>query len=159
MLSLFTKINFYFLIQVLLLLYILFIILLYVYVEREADQFEIGTNATMWSWGSPVATKVRSHLWNTENPEEKLIELKTSHIIFPHLSDALHDFRHLYKFKKVKNAHGGVILLLKLQAKVCNFTESNTHPWMFFTFFKSFKWYQITQSISRGHTKSSVIPC
>ena len=47
MLSLFTKINFYFLIQVRLLLYILFIILLYVYVDREADQFEIGTNATM----------------------------------------------------------------------------------------------------------------
>ena len=68
MLSLFTKINFYFLIQVRLLLYILFIILLYVYVDREADQFEIGTNATMWTWGSPVATKVRSHLWNTENP-------------------------------------------------------------------------------------------
>ena len=29
---------------------------------------------------------------------------------------------YLYNLKKVKNTHGGVILLVKLQAEVCNFT-------------------------------------
>ena len=38
--------------------------------------------------------------------------------------------------------------LLKLQAKACNFTKSNTPPWVFFTFLKLYKWYQIVQSIS-----------
>ena len=30
----------------------------------------------------------------------------------------------------------------------CNFTKRNTPPWVFFTFFKLYKWYQISQSIS-----------
>ena len=29
---------------------------------------------------------------------------------------------HFYKVKNVKNTHGGVALLVKLQAKACNFT-------------------------------------
>ena len=29
----------------------------------------------------------------------------------------------------------------------CNFTESNSPPWVFFTFFKLYKWHQIAQSI------------
>ena len=37
---------------------------------------------------------------------------------------------HLYNLKNVKNAHGGVLLLLKLQV-----TKSNTPPWAFLTFF------------------------
>ena len=41
---------------------------------------------------------------------------------------------HLYNLKNVKNAHGGVLLLVKLQAKVaCNFTKCNTPPCVFFT--------------------------
>ena len=44
---------------------------------------------------------------------------------------------HLCNLKNVKNTHGGVLLLAaKLQAKACNFTKSNTPPWVFFTFFK-----------------------
>ena len=35
---------------------------------------------------------------------------------------------HLYSFKNVKNTHGGVLILVKLQAPVCNFTKSNTPP-------------------------------
>ena len=34
------------------------------------------------------------------------------------------------------------------EAKACNFTKSNTPPWVFFTFFKLYKWYQIAQSAS-----------
>ena len=33
-------------------------------------------------------------------------------------------------------------------AKFCNYTKSNTPPWVFFTFFKLQKLYQIAQSIT-----------
>ena len=46
---------------------------------------------------------------------------------------------HLYNLKNVKNTHGRVLLSVKLQASVCNFTKTNTHPWKFFTFFKLYK--------------------
>ena len=55
---------------------------------------------------------------------------------------------HLYNFKKVKNTHREVLLLVMLQAKVCNFTKSNTPPWVFFTFFELYNWYQIAQRIT-----------
>ena len=32
--------------------------------------------------------------------------------------------------------------------KACNFTKSNTRAWMFFTFFKLYKWYQIAQKMT-----------
>ena len=41
---------------------------------------------------------------------------------------------HLYNLKNVKNTHGGVLLLVKLQAEAYNFTKSNTPSWVFFTF-------------------------
>ena len=47
---------------------------------------------------------------------------------------------HLYNLKNMENIHGGVLLLVKLQAS-CNFTKGNTPPWIFFTFFKLYKWY------------------
>ena len=49
---------------------------------------------------------------------------------------------HLYNLKNVKNTYGGVLLLLKLQAK------SNIPPWVFSTFFKLYKWYKIAQNVS-----------
>ena len=48
---------------------------------------------------------------------------------------------HLYNLKNVKNTHGGVL-------KACNFTKSNTPPWVFFTFFGLYSWYQIPQNIT-----------
>ena len=36
----------------------------------------------------------------------------------------------------------------RLQAK--DFTKSNTPPWVFFTFFKLHKWYQIAQRITNN---------
>ena len=51
----------------------------------------------------------------------------------------------LYNLKNVKNTHGGVLILVKLQASACNFTKINTPPWVFFTFLKLYKWYQIAQ--------------
>ena len=53
---------------------------------------------------------------------------------------------HLYNFKNVKNTHGGVILSVTLEASVCNFNKSVIPPWVFFTFFKLYKWYWIAQS-------------
>ena len=32
--------------------------------------------------------------------------------------------------------------------KICNFTKSNIRPWVFFTLFKLYKWYQIEQRIT-----------
>ena len=46
--------------------------------------------------------------------------------------DALRDlvWYHLQKLKNVENTHGGVLVL------ACNFTKTNTPPWVFLTFFK-----------------------
>ena len=54
----------------------------------------------------------------------------------------------LHNLKNVKSTHGGVILLVKLQAEASNFAKRNTPPSVFFTFFKLCKWYQIAQSIT-----------
>ena len=51
---------------------------------------------------------------------------------------------HKYNLKIVKDTHGGVLLLVKLQAKI----KSNTPSCVFFTFLKLYKWYQIAQNIS-----------
>ena len=48
-------------------------------------------------------------------------------------------------YTNVKNTRGGVLILVKLQALACNFTKINTPPWLFFTFFTLYKWYQIAQ--------------
>ena len=55
---------------------------------------------------------------------------------------------HLYNLKNVKNTFGLLLILVKLQASACNITKINTPPWMFFTFFKLYKWYQIAQHIT-----------
>ena len=47
------------------------------------------------------------------------------------MQDTLRD---LVQFKKRKNTRGGVLLLLKLQAKVFNFTKSNNPPCVFHVF-------------------------
>ena len=41
---------------------------------------------------------------------------------------------HLKKKKKVKNTHGRVLLLVKLQAEACILTKSNSPPWVFSCF-------------------------
>ena len=54
----------------------------------------------------------------------------------------------MYNLKNVKNTHGGVLILVNLQAEACNFTKINTSPWVIFTFLKLYKWYQIAQHIT-----------
>ena len=41
-----------------------------------------------------------------------------------------------------------MLLLVKLQALACNFTKNMSLPWLFFMFFKLYKWYQIAQNIT-----------
>ena len=62
---------------------------------------------------------------------------------------------HLYKWKNVKNTHGGMLLFIKLQTSAYNFTKSNTPPWVFFTFFKLYKCYEIAQT---SHTTINPSP-
>ena len=45
---------------------------------------------------------------------------------------------HWNNLKNVKDTRGGVLIL-------------DTPPWMFFTFFKMCKWYQVAQRITNGH--------
>ena len=47
---------------------------------------------------------------------------------------------HLHNLKNVKNTHGGVSILVELQA--------DTLSWVSFTFLKLYKWYQIEQRIT-----------
>ena len=55
--------------------------------------------------------------------------------------DALRDLIPFVQFKKhERNPRRSL-------AKACNFTISNTASWMFFTFFKLYKWYQIMLSV------------
>ena len=52
--------------------------------------------------------------------------------------DALRDLVAFVQFKK-RQKHPC------LQLKACNFTKITTPPWVFFMFFKLYKWYQISQ--------------
>ena len=64
-------------------------------------------------------------------------------------------WNHFYYLKNVKNTCGGELLLVKLKAKSCNSIKSKTPPYVFFTYFKVYKWYQISQSVScEGLTNS-----
>ena len=52
---------------------------------------------------------------------------------------------------KAFNQHGIAENQLKCNfenGNQCNFTKINTPPWVFFMFFKLYKWYQIAQRIT-----------
>ena len=59
---------------------------------------------------------------------------------------------HLYNLKNVENTHAGVLILVKLQVEACNFTllKLPLLHWVFFMFFKLYKWYQIAQRITNS---------
>ena len=64
------------------------------------------------------------------------------------LCDVLRYLVPFVQLKNMKNTHWGVLLSVKLQSETYKFTEINTPLWVFFTFFKLYKWYQeIAQSI------------
>ena len=49
----------------------------------------------------------------------------------------------------MKSTHGGMLLLVKLQTETSSFTKGNTSPYVFFTFLKLCKWYQIAHLFHR----------
>ena len=67
---------------------------------------------------------------------------------YSNICGVLRDLVPFVQLKNVKNTHRGALILVKLQASACNFNKSNTPPWVFFTFFKLCKWYQIAQRIT-----------
>ena len=62
--------------------------------------------------------------------------------------DALRNLVPFAQFKKPEKHQCRRLLLVKLQAKACNFTNNNTLPWVLCTFFKLHKWYQIAERIT-----------
>ena len=52
--------------------------------------------------------------------------------------------------KNVINTHGGMLLLVNLQASACNFTKSNTPLWVFCNYFTLYWLHQIAQSITNN---------
>ena len=78
-------------------------------------------------------------------------------IAFPRVYEMFSSIRYyLYNLKNVNNTHGGVLLLIMVQAfsAACNFTKCNTPLWVFFTSFKLYKWYQIAQRSTYNFTVS-----
>ena len=61
--------------------------------------------------------------------------LRGLHNIFSRIKNVMRCaiWYYLYNLKNLKNTHGGVLIKI------------NTPPWVFFTFFKLHKWYQIAQ--------------
>ena len=57
---------------------------------------------------------------------------------------------HLFNLKNVKNTHGGVLFLVKLNASACNFTICNTPPWVLLRFLNCTKG---TKSRKTSHMK------
>ena len=62
---------------------------------------------------------------------------------------------HLFNLKKLKNTHGGVLILVQLQAEACNFTKINTPPWVFSRFLNCTK---STKSRNASHFMLQEIP-
>ena len=60
--------------------------------------------------------------------------------------DVLRDLVPFIQFKKREKHPWRIVTFSKALAR--NFTKSNTLPWVFFTFLKLYKWYQITQRIT-----------
>ena len=54
---------------------------------------------------------------------------------------------HLYNLKNVKKHPWRSVAF----SKVAVFTKSNIPPWVFFSFFKLYKWYQIAQHIFNSY--------
>ena len=70
---------------------------------------------------------------------------------------------YLYNSKNVKNTQGGVLVSVKLHSIACNFTKSNTTPWLFLRFLnstngtKSRKTHHIWQNLFRGNSKDNTM--
>ena len=89
------------------------------------------------------------HAWQFNNEEKSQPKVNNEHSKITSMKKSLMSllliYVVLYNLKNVKNAHGGVLILVNLQAAACNFTKINIPPRVFFTLFKLYKCYQIAQ--------------
>ena len=69
--------------------------------------------------------------------------------------DALRELLPSVQFKK-REKHPWRSVTFSKVAGFSYFTKSNTRPWMFFTFFKLYKWYQIAQRMAILHKWFSI---
>ena len=92
-----------------------------------------------WSHNTEVSsTKQIKHLSDLQIVPKNTLSIEYCSM---KICDILHDWcHHLRNSKNVKNTDGGMSLLVKLQG--------NIPPWVFFTFLKLYKWYQIAQCIT-----------
>ena len=61
---------------------------------------------------------------------------------------ALRDLVPFVQFEKHEKHPWMNVTFSKVAGSACNFAKRNTPPWMFFIFFKLYKWYQIAQRIT-----------
>ena len=62
---------------------------------------------------------------------------------------------HLYNLKNEKKQPWRSVNFSKVTGSACNFTKIKTPPWVFFSFFKLHKWYQIAQSTTFRSARKS----
>ena len=107
--------------------------------KREAELFYTQLLLVQWSVGP-----------QQEFLPGLLIALKKPQFFYMHMWDTLRDLVPFVQFKKPeKYSWRGVTFSEACNfTSACDFTKSNTPPWVFFTFFKWYKWYQIVQSIT-----------
>ena len=87
------------------------------------------------------------HLFNLANFSSKRYFLKLKYVIKCLFVMFYAIWYHLCNLKK-REKHPCSNVTFRKVASACNFTKSNTPPWVFLTFFKLYKWYQIAQSTS-----------
>ena len=68
--------------------------------------------------------------------------------------DALRDLAPFVQFKKREKHQRRSVIFSKVSG--FTLTKGNTSPRVFFTFFKLYKWYQITQSASFGYVSANL---
>ena len=74
----------------------------------------------------------------------KAVAYMTAHFSSEHeKSETLRQAEKEIKIQEIKTKEA----MYKI-AEACNFTKINTPPWVFFTFFKLYKWYQVAQRIT-----------
>ena len=82
-----------------------------------------------------------NRMLNRGLPKKQLLLVAAVKIYLFHICGALRGLVPFVQFKKRKK-HPWMSVNFSL---ACNFTKINTPPWMFFTFFKLYKWFQIAQ--------------
>ena len=78
---------------------------------------------------------------NTQSITMKFVNQSSVQEVYTrHICGALHDLVPFVQFEKREKHPWRSINFSKVAGFACNFTNINTPPWVFFTFFKLYKW-------------------